>query len=250
MYSAFAGELEWASETSGGQSWTGAFSPDSKLIAWSSKNGRTVQVHNVVDGRKISTCQETFSGWCRCLKWHPTKSEIALCAGKEAYVWDLSNGADGSTTQHFTMDDDNSWRHMEQVQSVGWMDEGRLLYVEISEGTKFVYDTEGNAKEMFGRPMGVHAGYVKGGFYGIFTRDEQDFYLSVDGDGKARYWRTSVAAFPSWWEKESHPTIAEKKPYPETGKYVKITKKAEVTEQVHSEKDTWAERGAALWTAE
>jgi Tol biopolymer transport system component len=246
MYSASNGRLEWASEDSGGQSWTGAFSPNSRFIAWSSKSGRNVQVHEVTDGLKTSTCKEKFSDWCRCLEWHPTRSELAMCAGKTDYIWDLSDDADGRIVQHYTMDDDKSWLRMRGVQSVGWMDEGRLLYVELSEGTKLIYNTESNAKELFRRPMGVHAGYVKGGFYGVSTKDEQDFYLSIDGDGKARYWRTSIAAHPSWWEKESSAAVAEKKPFPGTGKYVKITKKAKEDPR----KETWAERGAALWTAE
>jgi WD40 repeat protein len=251
MYSTFTGELEWASKHSGGRSWAGAFSPDSKYIVWSSKIGQVVQVHDVVDGRKISRYQEKFSDWCRCLEWHPTRLEITLCTGKHAYVWDISDGADGKMIQHYTMDNDNPFHSMGQVQSVGWMDGGRLLSVELSQGTTLVYNTESNAKEVFRRPKGVvTAGYVKGGFYGVFTKEGQDFYLSVDGDGKARYWRTSVAAFPWWWKNESSSTVAEKKSFPETGKYVKITKKTKAAQPDDIVQDTWAERGAALWTAE
>ncbi|KAF1942380.1 tricorn protease domain 2-containing protein, partial [Clathrospora elynae] len=228
MYSASTGELTWVTADSGGQSWAGAFSPDSKFIAWSSKSGK-----------------------CRCLEWHPTKPEIALCVGKHTYVWDVFDGPDGKILQHFVMDDGNGRRDMADVQAIGWMDEGRLLFLEMSEGTKLVYDTQSNAKELFRRPMGVNTGYVKGGFYGVFAKDEQAFYMSVDGDGKARFWRTSVAAFPSWWEKEPTPTVTEKKPFPETGKYVKATKRA--TKRLKEEaagRDTWAEKGAGLWTAE
>ena len=91
------------------------------------------------------------------------------------------------------------------------------------------------------------------GFYGLFYKEgEKDFYLSVDGDGKARYWRDSVAAFPSWWEKEPAVATPEKKPFPETGKYVKITKKRSVneTQQKEPDRDAWADKGAELWTAE
>jgi WD40 repeat protein len=251
MYSSSTGELEWASENSAGQSWAGAFSPDSKFIVWSSKNGQIVQIHDVVGGRKISTYQEKFSDWCRCLQWHPTRPQIALCVGKHAYVWDFSDSADGKTKHHYIMDHEDTFHRMGQVQSVGWMDGGKLLYIEMSEGTKMVYDTESNAKEMFRRPMGVvTAGYVQGGFYGVFTEEEQDFYLSIDGDGKARYWQTSVAALPSRWKKDPTPTVAEKKLFPETGKYVKITKKTKAAQQDDASQDTWVERGAALWTAE
>jgi WD40 repeat protein len=251
MYSASTGEFEWVTEDSGGQSWAGAFSPDSKFIAWSSKRGRVIRVHNVIDGRKISTFREEFSDWCRCLDWHPTRPEIALCVGREAYIWDVFDGADGKTLQHFRMDDDSAFHRLINVKAIGWMDGGRLLFLEMSEGTKLVYDTQSNAKELFRRPMGVNTGYVEGGFYGVLTtKQEQDFYLSVDGDGKARYWRTSVAAFPSWWEKEPAPTVIENKPFPETGKYVKITKKSnKKAEQEEGGRATWVEKGAEIWTA-
>ncbi|RMZ66228.1 F-box and wd40 domain [Pyrenophora seminiperda CCB06] len=228
MYLVSSGELVWATERSELQSWTGAFSSDSKLIAWSTHSGRVIQVHQVVDGRQISTMQEQFSDWCRCLKWHPTRSEIALCVGKDVYVWDVFGGPDGKTLQHFKLDDDNNSHRMAGVLDVGWMKGDQLLYVASSDGTKLVYNVHTNAKELFKRSIGGEARYVTGGFYGIF-QDEmgQELYMSVDGDGKVRYWRTSIASSPSWWERKPIQATTEKKPFPETGKYVKIVRKSE-----------------------
>lgn len=253
MYRTSNGELLWVTEDSGGQSWSGAFSSDSNHIVWSSKSGRTVQVHDVYDGRLLSTFQEKFNNWCRNLTWHPNKKEIALCVGKHAYVWDVFDGPHGSVLQHLSIDEDERRRHMADVQRVVWMDGGRLLGLETSEGSKLVYDVASNAKELFKRSTGVYTAWVDCGFYGLIqTSQDGEFYLSVDGDGKVRYWRESVAASPSWWEKEpSTIKISGKKQFPETGKYVKITKNTEKTMQ-HTDvgRNIWAEKGAQIWTAE
>jgi hypothetical protein len=68
-----------------------------------------------------------------------------------------------------------------------------------------------------------------------------------------RYIRPSVPS-TSWWEKEpevetSKPTA--KKIYPETGKYVKITKvSSKETRQKDVDRASWVGKGAELWTAE
>jgi WD40 repeat protein len=254
MYSASTGDLEWATDDSEGQSWAAAFTPDSRHIVWSSKSGRVVSLHNVSDGHKLSTFQGTFKEWCRNFVWDPTGEELALCAGKHAWIWRPFDGPDGVISQHFLLDEDKDWR-MASIMRVQWMKNSKALALEFSDGTKLVYDTQTNSKEIFMRPKGEEGAYVDPGFYGVLSGpDQPEFYLSIDGDGKVRYIRTSVPAFPSWWEKEPEPresTPAVKKLYPETGKYVKITK---VSEKDIPKKDagrkSWVEKGAELWTAE
>ncbi|KAL6707983.1 hypothetical protein ACN47E_003657 [Coniothyrium glycines] len=255
MYAVHTGELEWVTENSGGQSWAGAFSSDSRHIVWSSKSGRIVEVLKVADGQKVATFGGNFTNWCRCLAWHPTRNEIALCADKQAFIWSPFEGSDGKIWQHFQIGDtENVWLKscMVEIHSVSWLDGGRLLGLEISEGSKIVYDTQSNTKELFKRPKGVAAAYVNRSLYGpLQTRDQADFYLSVDGDGKARYWRVSIPSYPSWWDKEKVSAEDEQRIYPETGKYVKVVKKVKGESQKgeHSQQ-TWAEKGADLWTAQ
>ena len=255
MYSIITGDLEWATEDSGGQSWAGAFTADSQHIIWSSKGGRILQVHRVTDGQKVSTFQEKLDDWCRDLVWHPAGDQVAFCVGKHAYVWRPFDEPDRSIMQHYVLDDSKDWRRMASVHAVSWMEDGRALGLQFSDGTKLVYNTQNNAKEIFVRPQGVNTAWVGNGFYGVVrTDDEPDFYISVDGDGKVRYWRTSVPAIPSWWEKEKEIDALPKKNYPETGKYVNITKvsRKETAKKVdeHDERDAWAEKGAEVWTAE
>lgn len=255
MYLTSTGEVAWVTGDSGGQSWAGSFSPDSKFIIWSSKGGSLIRVHDVTDGRRVSRFHGTLTSWCRSLEWHPNRYEVAFCAGTHVYVWNVFNGSEGLGTisQHFAMDNDQDGFSMVSIDNVGWMDDGRLLYLEISDGTKLVYDMQTNAKELFRRPRGgVGTAWVENGFHGLLQENGgEDYYLSVDGDGKARYWRTSVAAYPSWWEKETAVVAPEKKPFPETGKYVKITKEATKETPKHEHgRDAWVEKGAKLWTAE
>jgi hypothetical protein len=118
-----------------------------------------------------------------------------------------------------------------------------------------VYDTETNSKEIFARPKSLQTAWVGSRFYGVLkSDDESNFYISVDGDGKVRHWPTSVPTRPSWWEKEKEQKgndTAPKKAYPETGKYVNVTKvpKKEPAQE-NSGRVSWAEKGADLWTAE
>lgn len=198
LYAVSTGALEWATEDSGGQSWSGAFSPDSKHIVWSCANGVKIQVHDVDDGRQLSVFQGTISHWCRCLKWHPTRKEVALCADRHAYVWNVFDGLNGSVLQDFALPTDDRWRSLLEVSAVDWMDEGKKLYICTTDGTKLVYDVETNTKELFKHAKGETHVWVNHGFYGIIRLGaDKQFYLSIDRDGKARYWSPSTAAHPS-----------------------------------------------------
>lgn len=74
------------------------------------------------------------------------------------------------------------------------MKAGQLLALEFSDGTKLIYNMETNKQEVFLRPKGMASAYIEQGMYGIL-KDEvgQEFYLSVDGDGKVRYWWRNTA---------------------------------------------------------
>ncbi|KAI8934163.1 hypothetical protein NX059_008916 [Plenodomus lindquistii] len=248
MYNAATGELVWATEKTNHQSWTGAFSPDSKFVVWSSMGGSEIHVLDVSDGRQLSTFPEIHNDWCRSIVWHPNSRDIALCVEKHVYVWDALDGPKGSILQHYTMDNNDQWGGMAGVRKVSWMEEGQLLAVEFTEGTNLIYDVERNTKELFKHTQGVDLGYVDNSLYGPFNKEENyDYYLSVDGDQKIRYWRKAVVPAPSWWDKESKIISDKKMPFPETGKYVKITKKVDgATSREEARNEGWAVESRAL----
>ncbi|KAF1926111.1 WD40 repeat-like protein [Didymella exigua CBS 183.55] len=188
MYSVVTGKLEWTT-SGGGQAWTGAFSADSRHIVWSTVNGHTVIVHDVLDGRSRFTFPKTFRDWCRNVAWHPDGKQIALCAGKHGYVWCPFDGEQGQIMQHYQMEDDKNWRSTASVEDIDWSHNGRSLHLYFYEGTNLVYDTQNNTKELFMRPRGVDSAWTDSGFYGyIKVTGFQDGYISVDGDDKVRNW--------------------------------------------------------------
>ncbi|KAJ4323926.1 hypothetical protein N0V94_001570 [Neodidymelliopsis sp. IMI 364377] len=229
MCSLTTGELEWVTDA-GGQSWTGAFSADSKHIVWSSGNGQAVFVHKVEGGQGLSVFPETFRTWCRSLAWHPDGKQIALCCGKHVYVWRPFDGTNGKITQHYQIDDEKNWKSMASIEQVAWLDHGRLLHLYVSDGTNLIYDTRCNLKELLLHPNGVDSAWVSSGFYGdLKITSTKNGYVSVDGDGKVRYWSSGVVVRNSWWEKTpkkiEHTANANRTPFPETGKYVKVTRR-------------------------
>ncbi|KAG9196892.1 hypothetical protein G6514_003188 [Epicoccum nigrum] len=226
MYSAESGILEWKT-TGTGQAWTGAFSADSKHIVWSTGNGKSLAVHDVDGGRAVSTFLGSFSDWCRNVAWHPDGQQIALCAGKHAYIW---RPIEGRISQHYQIEDNWNSR-MASVENVDWLDDGRLLHLYFSEGTNLIYNTQNNTKELFMHPKGADSSWVDNGFHGnIRIAGIEDGYLSVDGDGMVRYWSTGPVTSGSWWDsaqktKEVQVRSTTKKAQaPLTEKYVMITR--------------------------
>ena len=259
MYSVETGKLERAT-TGGGQAWTGAFSADSKHIVWSTGNEQALLVHDVEGGHDISSFPGTFRTWCRTLAWHPDGQHIALCAGKQVYVWRPFDGARGTTTQHYHIEDDKSTGLMASVEQVDWLDNGRLLHLYFSDGTNLVYNTQCNTKELFAHPKGVDNAWVSNGFHGVIKiTGIQDGYVSVDGDGKVRYWSSGVVTRGFWWDnapekkEKQEASTTKKMPFPETGRYVMVTRSSQKgkTEQRNEiVGDTSAARKTELPTTE
>ncbi|KAJ4299095.1 hypothetical protein N0V90_004339 [Kalmusia sp. IMI 367209] len=266
MYSIKTGLLEWSAGDSGRQSWVGAFSPDSRYIVWSSNCGREIRVHEVTDGRVLSTFPGTINHWCRCFAWHPNNQQLALCAEKRVYIWRPFDGHDGILAQHWVMDDNERAFRMSSIGNVGWMDDGRLLHLTTSEGTTLVYDTLTNAKEIFKRPAGAVPAFMRPSFYELPKgQDNQSGYLSADGDGKVRYWNKNSAPLldaqhtqglpvaQSWWEKRVE---SPKRQSPKPEEHANITSKIakqdneakEAATSGNGEREAWAEHGAAIWT--
>jgi WD40 repeat protein len=250
MYSAVTGELDWATENTGKQSWSAAFSPDSQSIVWSSTGGTVVQIHAVSNGAVMSTFTEEYSHWCRQMAWHPDGQQIALCVNREAWVWRPFDGSNGTISQYFEMNKEDP--RFASISNIEWLKGGRNLSLLFNDGTTLVWDSETNGKELHRRPKGTNTAFRHEGLYYILHGEQQhERYVSVDGDGWVRFWGVHYPEEPSWWEKEEQEgqeVVKEKEVYPPTGKYVNVVVRPK--QEVNEDRDAWAEKGADLWTAE
>ncbi|KAF2802760.1 WD40 repeat-like protein [Mytilinidion resinicola] len=270
MHDARTGALSWVTEDTRGQCWAAAFAPDSTQVVWSSKNGLVVKVLDVETGACNATFPLKLNHWARSLAWTADGRDIAIGTGsRSAYMWRPVE-AEGAVMEVRLKKEEDGRRFgsMADLEDVKWLDDAKLA-VGCSDGSVVVWDRFSNAKEGFLKTQGlVTEGYSQ---LGIHFLKETETYVNLDHDGVIRFWRHSVPAYPSWWEKEQ--AKPEKEAYPATGKYVKITKKATpkapegsgsggspVSERLpqrlklsnlkKAPVDEWLEKGAELWTAE
>ncbi|ORX96646.1 WD40-repeat-containing domain protein [Clohesyomyces aquaticus] len=262
MYNGETGGFVWQTGDSSGPGWAAAFSHSSEVIVWSSSNDsgeHLVQLHRVIDGEIIENFPNPLGGRCTSYAWHPDDEKLALCAGREAFIWEFYRGfgPDGLSTvvQHFELKDQQP-KTTVFVDSVHWLEEGKKLSLGMSEGTRLVWDCEANTKELFVRPHGKQQASSMAPLYRV-KDGESNLYISVDGDFRVRFYHFSVDPHPSWWEPGSRQTKevkTSKKAISETGKYVNITKPKQTKTDKQSEgtsaRDAWLEKGAELWTAE
>lgn len=112
-----------------------------------------------------------------------------MCAGPDVFIWRPFDGSDGTITQHFKLPS-NEWRSFASISEVKWVEGGRKLVLESLEGTILIWDSQSNSKELFKRTSGALIASTGHGFYYVAGRGQngKNCYLSVDGDGKVRYW--------------------------------------------------------------
>ncbi|KAJ8096620.1 quinon protein alcohol dehydrogenase-like superfamily, partial [Lipomyces tetrasporus] len=130
----------------GGQNWTGVFSPDSKYIAFTRGSPSTiVYVHSVLDGSRICEFQVSTS-WLRSLAWSHEGHHLAA-GGRSGvvYVW---NPLRGEQEQKWQLR--GSERHRRIFLETGyvqWLDnKGMMLAYKGTEGGVNVYDMLENQK--------------------------------------------------------------------------------------------------------
>ncbi|KAK9235268.1 WD40-repeat-containing domain protein [Lipomyces kononenkoae] len=130
----------------GGQNWVGAFSPDSKYIAFTRGSPSTiVYVHTVLDGSRICII-EVSTHWLRSLTWSHEGHHLA--AGGRfgvVYVW---NPFTGEQAQKWQLKGSERYRRMFlETVSVQWLNRKSLsLAYKGTEGGVNVYDMLENQK--------------------------------------------------------------------------------------------------------
>lgn len=260
LYDSKTGELCWATENSGGQSWSASFTPDSKHIVYSAAGGRTVQIHDVATSRVVATFPEEMRRWCRDLVWHPNCELLALSVDRRVYVWkpfDNSEDGDSTTTptgviyQHFEIPADDAWRVYISTRNLKWLQDGKKLAFNSSEETTLVWDSETNSKELFKRPAGKHVAWTDGGI-DIIGEGDGERYVSFDGDGLVRFWEIAGPAEKEVVDEvdDKAEAIEKSEQQDEEKKAAEVLPKQAERGNDDDQRNIWAEKGAGIWTAE
>lgn len=270
MYSAVTGtHLYSIGKANGGQAWTASFSPDSQFIVWSSQNGNAIQVHSITDGALISTFPSDSVGFWYVfqeLAWHPDGQKILLSTDQHVFIWRpfdespaISDSKNGNIIQTYEMGGDTTPFFF--ISSAMYLDEGRKVAVLSSDGTRLVWDERTNSREIFKKPDGLEVGWVEHNIHFLGTGNEKgnEVLVSVDGDAEVRYWRVGFSELvdaegevdvtrDSELDVESPDKAGD---VGESGVGERSTDLAgHRKEGARDTWDTWAERGAELWTAE
>jgi len=171
----------------GGQMWTGAWSPDSKHLAFSQGSPETlIYVYNVETAEEISR-YTGIKHWARSIAWSPDGKLLASGSRYAAVVvYDPMTGEEKTKWEHVFGGENQSmmkgFLSTECVQFVG----SKLIF-KTTEGTIEVYDFDTNLKSQFTRgpkdnvDSMIHAG--------LRVSHNGKFLVSKDADESLRFWK-------------------------------------------------------------
>lgn len=177
----------------GGQCWSGAWSPDSKHVVLcgmtnqESKNETFVAVYSAETAQQVNRFRnDELKHWVRCVAWSP-RGEIAI-VHEENNVWIWEPFEDKTVSSFKVKVDDWIKKRYAAVSQVQWVNEGEMLVARAGDGTIEVWDRVKNIKWRLQRPEG--SGKERG--IGIFRWVKKDKTLrTFSRDGSMRSYRLS-----------------------------------------------------------
>jgi hypothetical protein len=167
-----------------GQNWAGAISPDGSYVLLSGGSPTKVAIYALETGEEIATFEhEKLRGWVRRISWNPSTNEIALVNKQSVILW---HPFEGKKQEVLKLKNDGSMLDgFCGLSSVEWVEGGKKLLVETSEGTVLVWEPERNVKWRFQRPHGTPLKTSEGK---LIFRSEGQSLVSLNGDGVVRAW--------------------------------------------------------------
>lgn len=189
IWDATTGDSRHVVGPTGGQNWSGTFSPDSKHVLLSGGRPVEVAVYDLQTGNQVAKLNRdglSLKHWIRRVSWSPHGTDIAVVNGRSALLWKPFE--DTVETIFQTKSDGSMLENFFELKSVKWAEKGKTLILEGSEGTAFIYDCENNIKWRLQRPKGLE---LMASAYDseTFAAFERGLVLTLNGDGKVRYWR-------------------------------------------------------------
>ena len=187
IWDAQTGECRHTIGPTGGQNWSGAFSPDGKHVLLSGGQPVKVAIYNVETGKEVTKLEREglkLASWMRYFNWSSDGNSIALANGRGVILWEPFEEKVETVLQ--LKEDGTMLTRFNGFSIIKWVDRGKKLLLRDREGTIFVWDVQENVKWRFQRPQGRGMKiYSSDVFYAIGMRT----IISLDGDGLVRFWK-------------------------------------------------------------
>lgn len=187
LWDASTGECKHTIGPTDGQNWSGAFSPDGKHVMLSGGRPTKVAIYHIQTGAEVKTLEtdSVKKTWVRYFSWNPNGKQIAIIEHRSHNVI-LWEPFEDKVEEVFKLKIDESMlTRFNGMSNVKWTVDGKTLLVKDYEHTLFMWDMEKSWKWRFQRPLGFVTKYSSDMFY----MDEMQTVVSLDGDGKVRYWK-------------------------------------------------------------
>lgn len=143
----------------GGQCWSGAWSPDSKhvLLCGMSREGSSsetfVAVYSAETGQQVNRLKDDqLQHWVRRVDWS-ARGELAI-VGEKNHVWIWEPFEDKIISTFKLKVEDGLMERFAAVSDAQWANEGSLLIARARDGTIEMWDRMANTKWRLQRPEG------------------------------------------------------------------------------------------------
>ncbi|KAH0345278.1 WD40 repeat-like protein, partial [Aureobasidium melanogenum] len=193
IFDVSTGDCKHVIGPTGGQCWSGEWSPDSRYVVLCGMANQETQSETFVAVYSAETAQQVnrfrndeLKHWVRCVAWSP-RGEIAIVHEKNnVWIWEpFENKTIGSFKVKV---EDQIMERFAAVSQVQWVNEGEMLVARAGDGTIEIWDRVQNVKWRLQRPKG--SGKERG--IGIFSWVEKDKTLrTFSRDGFMRAYRLS-----------------------------------------------------------
>jgi WD40 repeat protein len=169
----------------GGQMWAGAWSPDSKYLAFSQGRPKTIVfVYDIESGEEVSKF-EGIKHWARSIDWSRDGKYLASGADHGLLcVWDPFTGEEKMRWE--LKFDDSEKMMLRFVSTRGIKFVGTKLVFQSTEGTVEVYDFESNLKMQFTRGPEDRVDSMV--CDSMRPSHNGNFLVSRDADNMVRFW--------------------------------------------------------------
>jgi len=191
IFDVSTGESKHVIGPTGGQCWSGAWSPDSKHVLLCGMAREEISSETFVAVYSAETAQQVnrlkddqLKHWVRFAAWS-ARGEVAV-VGEENHVWIWEPFEDKHISSFRLKVEDWLMERFAAVSEVQWADEGKLLIARAGDGTIEIWDRIANTKYRLQRPEG--SGTERS--IGVVRFVEQDRTLrSFSRDGFMRSYR-------------------------------------------------------------